>query len=255
VFRVATIASETYALKVINGPASAPRTQREIEALQRCNHPLIAQLYQVGSHIFNRVQYDFTVEEFLPGGTLTSRLQKDGWLDTEETFRLGELLIDAVGHVASLDLVHRDIKPDNIMFRGDGKTPVLVDFGLVRDLAADSLTQTWMAHGPGTPYFAAPEQLNNQKRLIDWRTDQFSLGVVLCYARFGIHPYQFPDEPVFSVKTIERVATRGPRSNDILNELSDAGLYCLEQMTRDWPVRRFRQPTDLAKAWRNRGGD
>jgi len=170
-FRVEWAPGESYALKVINGPASAPRTLREIDALKKCNHPNIARLVAADSHYFHEVQYDFTLEEFLSGGTLTTRLLRHGNLDNEETLKLGQALIDALGHVASLDLVHRDIKPDNIMFRDDSRTSVLVDFGLVRDLSASSLTHTWVNRGPGTPYFAAPEQLNNQKRLIDWRTD------------------------------------------------------------------------------------
>jgi len=89
-----------------------------------------------------------------------------------------------------LDLVHRDIKPANIMFKEGLETPVLVDFGIVRDLAATSLTQTWSPIGPGTPFFASPEQLNNEKHLIDWRSDQFSLGVTLYFARTARHPYQ-----------------------------------------------------------------
>jgi hypothetical protein len=58
-------------------------------------------------------------------------------------------------------------------------TPALVDFGLVRDLSETSLTASWLPRGPGTPLFASPEQLNNEKALIDWRSDQFSIGVIL----------------------------------------------------------------------------
>lgn len=254
VFNVEGKGGKEYALKIVKGPISAQRTDREISAMQRCNHPNIAKLFGTGTYEFNGRKYSFTLEEFLPGGTLTDRIQRDGLLDNEQLLELGTPLINAIGHISDLGLVHRDIKPDNIMFRQNGTTPVLVDFNLVRDLSAASLTQSWLNQGPGTPYFAAPEQLNNQKKLIDWRTDQFSLGVTLSYVRFGIHPYQHPDESDLSPKTVERVATRGYRSDDILEKFQRAGLLCLKRMTSVWPVERFRRPLDLEKNWQDKGG-
>jgi len=254
IFRVETSDNRVYALKVVKGSASTQRTGREIQAIQKCNHPNIGKLFSVGNHDFDGNKYVFTLEEFLAGGTLTSFLNQNGFLGNKGIFKLGEPLIDAISHIAALDLVHRDIKPDNIMFRTDGVTPVLVDFGLVRDLSAVSLTKSWLNCGPGTPYFAAPEQLNNQKQLIDWRTDQFSLGVTLCYACFGAHPYQLPSESDLSPKTVERVASRGKRSSIVLDKLEKSGLSCLKVMTNAWPVERFRKPSDLEKAWQENKG-
>jgi len=254
VFYVEGKGGKEYALKIVKGPISAQRTDREISAMQRCNHPNIAKLFGTGTYEFEGRKYSFTLEEFLPGGTLTDRIQRDGLLGDEQLMELGIQLIDAIGHISNLGLVHRDIKPDNVMFREDGITPVLVDFNLVRDLSAASLTQSWLNQGPGTPYFAAPEQLNNQKKLIDWRTDQFSFGVTLCYVRFGVHPYQHPSESDLSPKTVERVAMRGARSSDILEKFQRAELLCLKRMTSVWPVERFRRPRDLEKAWQDKGG-
>lgn len=252
VFRVETAQGEPYAMKIIRN-ISSQRTNREVDAIQKCNHPNIARLFEIDTHDINGSKYIFTLEEFLGGGTLTSRLQQNGCLKEEQIFNLGKQLIDAISHIAALGFVHRDIKPDNIMFKDEGNTPVLVDFGLVRDLSAISLTQTWINCGPGTPYFAAPEQLNNQKHLIDWRTDQFSLGITLCYACFGVHPYQFPDEPQFSSKTVERVATYGCRSKEVLNNFEKSTFRCLKKMTNIWPVERFRIPISLKKNWENKG--
>jgi len=251
VFRAMSENGEEFALKVVEEPAL--RTFREIRALQRCDHPNIARLFHFGRHNFQGTRFDFMLEEFLAGGTLSEHLEQQGRLDNESTLSIGENLIDAISHLASLQLVHRDIKPDNIMFRERNISPILVDFGIVRDLAATSLTHSWLARGPGTPYFASPEQLSNQKRLIDWRTDQFSLGVVLCFARFGLHPYQHRNEPEFSRFTVERVARRGNRNNSVLTQLHATGLYCLEKMTHVWPVERYRLPENLLEDWRNQG--
>jgi len=251
VFRVEKGEDEVYALKVVT--EASHRTAREIAALQRCDHPNIARLFDVGSHDYQGDSYDYMLEEFLAGGTLTLRLKQHGPYNNEQILSLGKKMIAAITHVAEVGLVHRDIKPDNIMFREDGSTPVLVDFGLVRDLTATSLTQTWADRGPGTPYYSAPEQLNNQKRLIDWRTDQFSLGVVLCFARFAVHPFKYRNELYFSRYTVERVARRENRNNDVLNQFSESGLHCLEKMTRVWPVERYRLPEDLSQDWTTQG--
>lgn len=253
VFRVETEGGDSYALKIIKGTIAAQRTDREIEALKRCDHANIARLFKTGTCESHGTKYSFILEEFLSGGTLTLRYQELGPLNNEELCKLAQPLISAISHVASLDLVHRDIKPDNIMFREDRETPVLVDFNTVRNLAEVSLTQSWLNQGPGTPYFAAPEQLNNQKSLIDWRTDQFSLGVTLCCVRFGAHPYEHSGEGQLSPHTVERVATRGRRSDCILAKFEENALSCLQKMTNIWPVERYRWPTDLQVAWENIG--
>ena len=251
VFLVEQRENEVYALKVVI--EASHRTAREIAAMQRCNHPNIARLHRVGRHGYQGRTYDYMIEEYLSGGTLTYRLRQLGSLNNIQTLNLGREMIDAIMHLSGFGLVHRDIKPDNIMFREDGSTPVLVDFGIVRDLTATSLTETWAARGPGTAYYAAPEQLNNQKSLIDWRTDQYSLGVVLCCARFGAHPFKHNSEPGFSRATVERVTRRGDRNIDILTQISQSGLPCLEKMTRLWPVERYRLPQELLRDWINQG--
>jgi serine/threonine protein kinase len=146
-----------------------------------------------------------------------------------------------------MSFVHRDIKPENIMFRADGVTPVLVDFGLVRDLGEESLTQTWMLHGPGTPFYSAPEQLQNRKELIDWRTDQFSLGVVLGVCGFGRHPFADVGEP--KPRTVQRVIERGKATDMFVEWTKQHGLEALVRMTAAWPVQRFRTPERLRSAW------
>ena len=143
--------------------------------------------------------------------------------------------------------MHRDIKPDNILYRADGVTPVIVDFGLVRDLVRTSLTQTWLIRGPGTPLYAPPEQLRNEKALIDWRSDQFSLGVVVAFAAFGFHPYQDGGESF--ARTVERVADRGKQTARFADAAMQSGMPFLIQMTAPCPVERFRTPESLLRAW------
>ena len=245
-FHVHMLNGDSRALKVFQQVNSSERTEREIEAMVRCDHPNIGKLFSVDGCQVGGEDYLFSLEEYLPGGNLTQRVA-GGLLSTPEAQVLGETLISAVEHIASHGLVHRDLKPDNIMFREDGVTPMIVDFGLVRDLSSTSLTRTWVAMGPGTPYYAAPEQLTNSKELIDWRTDQFALGILLTECTLGYHPYS--EEGDDSTRIVERVVQRNGPTDRLKAAVSERGLPALIRMTASWPVERFRTPVDLAQGW------
>jgi serine/threonine protein kinase len=244
-----------FALKIINDPNPSPRLQREIESLIRCKHPSIARLIYVGLHSYEGTQYHYLLEEYLSGGTLSERISASGGLSVTEISQFAVSLIDALAYLEKLGLVHRDIKPDNIMFRGDLGTPVLVDFGCVRDLSAASLTQTWYPSGPGTPYFSSPEQLTNKKQLTNWRSDQFSLGVTLFFAKYQGHPYQFPDEDLYAIETVQRVASFEERRPDLSLLLNTSALQPIKTMTAPWPVQRYAKPSDLIAAWNEKVGN
>lgn len=195
------------ALKILDpAKCNLSRSEREIIALKRCDSPFIAKLFDHGTiKDPSGVDFNFVVEEFIDGGTLTA--QMTGAQLSQNLIRsYAVCLATALDHLKANQLVHRDIKPDNIMFRLSNQTPVLVDFGLVRDLSQSSLTQTWLPQGPGTPFYSAPEQLNNDKQMIGWRTDQFSLGVVLAICLLGRHPFQ--DGAMTSADVVQAVAQR-----------------------------------------------
>ena len=120
------------------------RTEREINSLKRCDSPRIAKV--LGTHMFkapDRRVFDIVLEEFFDGGSLEERLQLSPMTKTEVVELCIGLLL-AVSDLHPLQLVHRDIKPANVMFRKGSSDPVLVDFGLVRDLSQTSLTATWL---------------------------------------------------------------------------------------------------------------
>lgn len=234
------------ALKVYKTSRVSERTQREIEAMLKCDHPNIAKLLMVDIYEYCGKKYLFLLEEFLLGGTLSEKIKREQF-SIIEFHSIGKSLISALSHIASHNLVHRDIKPDNIMFRKDGKTPVLVDFGLVRDLSNKSLTQTWLMQGPGSPFYSAPEQLNNQKELIDWRTDQFSLGITFSLCLFGIHPYQREKAEIEDV--VIRIAERKGYSGYFESLCINNRLELLLKMVSPWPVDRYRTPILLENAW------
>lgn len=246
-FAANTATGTKVAIKVFRDGAASARTEREMHAMMRCAHPNIGTLIALDEVVLSGQRIVFTIEEFLSGGTLGAALGREGLLDRTALLALAPPLIDAVAHIASHRLVHRDIKPENILFRADGVTPVLVDFGIVRDLSRSPLTASWALQGPGTPFYAAPEQLTNERDLIDWRADQFALGVTLCVAHLGFHPYG--DSGTSPGEAIANVANRDGPSDEAVRAIASSGLEPLHQMIRPWPVERFRKPASLAAAW------
>jgi serine/threonine protein kinase len=246
-FRVVDSGGREFALKVFPAGKVAEREQREIDAMQRCSHPNIVALVALDIQTVNGAEHLYVIEEFLAGGTLTEGVANNGLVPPAMARSLGATLIDAVAHIASHDLVHRDIKPDNVLLRADGITPMITDFGLVRNLRASSLTGSWQMHGPGTPAFSSPEQLNNQKNLINWRSDQFSVAVLIAMVALGIHPYQQGGDAL--AQAVIRATGRDGPSDDFIRSATIAGLPVLVKMAAPWPVQRYRMPPLLATAW------
>jgi serine/threonine protein kinase len=244
VYQVRNGSGADIALKIVRDPIGSLRTQREIDAILRCNHPNIAKIFGRDRYSVDGQEFEFLLEEFVPGGTLSDRLGAGPAFELAEILEFGRKMVGAIAHLAELDLVHRDIKPDNIIYRQNGRDPVLVDFGLVRDLGKSSLTPTYVPGGPGTPYFASPEQLNNDKDLIDWRTDQFGLGVVLSVMTVARHPFE-----VEGRQAVENVIERRGPTAEVADELMRAGLPCVPRMVDVWPVGRYRDPESLMAAW------
>lgn len=244
-FHVENQTGDALALKVYTSDSRSERENREIEAMEKCNHPNIARFLKLDRITLNSKEYLYTIEEFIGGGTLTQRLSQ-GLMSPHEVQLLGIKLIDAISHIEKQQLVHRDLKPDNILFRSNSNEPVVVDFGLVRDLNETSLTGTWNIRGPGTPYYAAPEQLNNEKPMQSWRTDQFALGITLSICAFGEHPY---GQNTNRAQTVDAVASRKTPTPSFIAKANSSGLTALIKMVEPFPIRRYNTPAALAKAW------
>lgn len=255
---------ETYEVHLSNGSQAAVkvmdpgkcnlcRNERELDSMRRCSHSSIAKLLGSGEVAGESGQlYFYSVEEFLDGGSLANRLTINA-PTIPSIVNYGYDLATAVQHLATLNLVHRDIKPENIMFRKDSHNPILVDFGLVRDLSQSSLTQTWLPNGPCTPFYAAPEQLNNNKHLIDWRTDQFTLGIVLAVCLTNKHPFlSDPNAPESAA--VVAVGNRERVSGWFEDFATEHNLGFLIRMMQPWPNRRFNDPNEIISEFATRRG-
>jgi hypothetical protein len=160
------------------------RFQREARTAAQLEHPNIIPIYRVGRA--GRVIY--FVMKFLRGGSLSTVLQERKKLTPPEIRRLLLEAGSALGYAAQRGIVHRDIKPDNIMFDEFGQC-LLTDFGIAKAASGQKLTGTGMSIG--TPHYMSPEQARAQA--IDGRSDIYSLGVVAYQALTGAVPYDGED--------------------------------------------------------------
>jgi serine/threonine protein kinase len=184
------------ALKVIapalaQQPQFQARFQREAEALYRLNHPAILRLMDLDE----ADGQSFIVYPFIAGGTLRDRHAGTPW-SVATVLRLLAPIADALDYAHGLGMVHRDVKPANILLQPD-ETPMLADFGLVRllsDAAGDATISVLTSEGMalGTPIYMAPEQVLAWD--ITGQTDQYALGVVAYELLAGRPPYR-PEGP------------------------------------------------------------
>ena len=164
------------------------RFQREARTAARLEHSSIIPIYRVGRS--GRVIY--FVMKFLRGSSLSEVIAQKGALPLNELKKMLKETASALGYAHKNGIVHRDIKPDNIMFDESGHS-VVTDFGIAKAGTGTRLTGTGMAIG--TPHYMSPEQARAQK--LDGRSDIYSLGVVAYQSLTGNVP--FDGEDAFSI--------------------------------------------------------
>ncbi len=181
------------------------RFQREISIAAKLNHPRILPLHDSGS-ADGLLYY---VMPYVEGKSLRERLDEEGHLTTEDAARIAREIGEALDYAHEQGVVHRDIKPDNILLTAGGA--VVMDFGIASALeqaGGEQLTQTGMS--VGTPRYMAPEQAGHQP--LDGRADQYSLACVVYEMLGGAPPFTGPTpaailarhsvDPVPSLRTV-----------------------------------------------------
>jgi serine/threonine-protein kinase len=180
-----TVLNRTVAIKVL-GPQYASdqgfveRFRREAQAAARLNHPNVVSVYDTGSD--GPVHY--IVMEYVAGKTLAQILHEGDHLQPERAAEIAAQVAGALSFAHAAGIVHRDVKPGNIMITPTGEVKVM-DFGIARAASAEPLTQT--ATVLGTASYLSPEQA--QGGAVDARSDIYSLGVVLYEMLTGNPPF------------------------------------------------------------------
>lgn len=177
------VALKVMAAALAADPSFCERFLREGKTLARLSHPHTVTIHDIG----NVGELYYMAMEYLPNGTLKERIAAG--MTPEQGVTLIRQIASALGYAHAQGLVHRDVKPANILFRADG-TAVLSDFGIAKSL--DDRTQfTQAGFAVGTPSYMSPEQARGQE--IDGRADLYALGVVLYEILVGELPYNGTD--------------------------------------------------------------
>jgi serine/threonine protein kinase len=195
VFLALDRAGQKVALKILHPEflesVVAERFLREIRLVSRLNHPRIARLLDSGEQDW----FVYLAMEFIDGPTLREALGRGRRLSAADTLRLAGDLLDALGQAHQLGIVHRDVKPENVIISPD-RGAVLLDFGIARAIVTSvSREITRAGITVGSSSYMSPEQINAEQR-IDGRSDLYSLGCVLFECLAGRPPFVWRKEAV-----------------------------------------------------------
>jgi tRNA A-37 threonylcarbamoyl transferase component Bud32 len=235
----------TVAVKVpragnLAGPQELDRFLREARSAAQLRYPAIVTVHEVGQ----RDGLPYLVSDFVAGVTLADVLSARR-LGFREAAELVAAVADALQYAHEQGVVHRDVKPSNIMIADDGK-PCVMDFGLAKRDAGE-ITMTVEGQVLGTPAYMAPEQARGEGHAVDGRGDVYSLGVVLYQLLTGELPFRGTQRML-----LHQVLHDEPRQPHSLNDRTprDLETVCLKAMAKD-PARRYQTARDFADDLRN----
>ena len=202
------------------------RFLREAETAAQLSHPNIVPIYSV-DEMENLV---FFVMAFVDGKNLALQLHEKGRLGIGETRRVMREVADALAFAHARGVVHRDVKPDNVLLEKESGRAMVTDFGIARAVSDSNdsrLTATGMAIG--TPAYMSPEQAAGE-RDIDGRSDLYALGIVAYQMLTGAPPFNAASTPAMLVKHLtERPQPVRSRRNDVPADLERIIMVLLEK--------------------------
>jgi serine/threonine protein kinase len=214
------------------------RFEREAKSIAKITHPNIVAVYDFG-HADGSF---YMVTEFVEGSNLAKMISERLMMQAEEVVPIMVHALAGLGHVAGHGIVHRDIKPDNILVTKEGLAKI-ADFGLAKDVTNDTdLTATGLAMG--TPAYMSPEQCMGRK--LDVRSDVYSMGITAYFALTGEKP--FTGQSSFEIMTKQREHTPPPPSQ--LNPRLPKEISALiMRMMAKTPQDRFADANECRDAW------
>jgi len=250
VFRVRdTTLNRDVAVKVLDldlapSPTLAERFLREAQTIARLEHPHIVPIYKVGRHKVGKQQEVlYIIMRCIDGPSLRQLLGTHKRLSVGDAARIVRQVADALAYAHSHDIVHRDIKPDNILLDRSGHV-LVTDFGIAKAAQAATAQQlTTEGMIIGTPQYMSPEQAAGDK--VDGRSDIYSLGIVLYQMLSGEPPFDGDSSASILAKQLTQAPTPIRRSrSDVPEELS----FVLERMLEKSPARRMQSAALLSRA-------
>jgi serine/threonine-protein kinase len=207
------------------------RFLREAETAAQLNHPNIVDIYAVDE----AEGIVYFVMAYITGDNLAKRLHQHGTLSVDETRRVLRDVADALAYAHERGVIHRDIKPDNILIDAQSGRPMVTDFGIARAITEGDSRLTATGIAIGTPTYMSPEQAAGE-RAIDGRSDLYSLGVLGYQMLTGEPPFTANSTPAILVKHISEMPTPiEQRRSDVPPDLARIIMTLLEKE----PANRF----------------
>lgn len=246
------IPQKLFALKVLRpdlsrDPDQLARFQREAEAAACVSHPNVVGVYDVGR---TPDGYSYLVCELLSGHDLDAHIEKHGKVDVVTAVRMALQICDALVAAHRENVVHRDLKPQNVFLLADasGEVPAhptikVLDFGLSRflDNADNQLTKTGMIMG--TPSFMAPEQANGQRG--DHRVDIYGIGAILYAALTGRAPFE---EETLHATVLAVMLNEAPRPRSLNPDIPETLELVMQRAMAKNPEQRYANVAELKHA-------
>ena len=215
------------------------RFLREARAAAAIRHENVVNIYAVDEQ-----PIPYLVMEYVDGRTLQDKLDQSGPIDAAEVLRIGIQLADGLAAAHRQGLIHRDIKPGNILLEEAAERVKITDFGLARAVDDASLTQSGTI--AGTPLYMAPEQALGES--IDQRADLFSLGSVLYVMCTGRPPFRAPS----TLAVLRRVAEDAARPiHEIIPEVPAELCEVINRLHAKDPAARFDSAREVADLLRD----
>jgi TolB-like protein/tRNA A-37 threonylcarbamoyl transferase component Bud32 len=221
---------EEMALKVLKPevaatPAIVERFKNELRLARRISHKNVCRLYE----LHEEARIHFITMEFVRGEDLMTRIRRDGPLSARNALDLAGQIAEGLAEAHRLGVIHRDLKPQNIMIDDQGKVRIM-DFGIARQLSGPDLTAADMI--VGTPHYMSPEQAAGET--LDARTDIYSVGAILFEMVTGRPPFEGPTGLAVAMKHRAELP-RHPRelNAEVPEEIDRLILKCLAKKKED----------------------
>ncbi|MBA2691221.1 MAG: serine/threonine protein kinase [Rubrobacter sp.] len=208
------------------------RFEREGRTAARLSHANIVQVYDAGKDENADRDVSYIVMEYISGGDLKNMMDKDGPLSGKQLSRIGAEVAAGLAHAHERGIVHRDIKPQNVLMDEYGR-PKLTDFGIAR--ALDATVQTTKTGSYlGTALYSSPEQLKGEE--ITPKSDVYSLGITLYHATVGEPPFSGGPIEVASQQMTQDPEPPRRRGAKITPDMESLILSCLSKNPDDRPT-------------------
>ncbi len=216
------------------------RIKREINILGKCSSDYLVRLGSLApvEVAISSESYVAYSEELIEGESLSEKIRSGHQPTQEELARVGLVLLDAIAELSRVNVIHRDIKPGNIMATSDNDRPyVLLDLGIAFIIGETHLTQNTYSV-PGTLYYTAPEMLElNFRQSLDYRADLYTTGLTLYEYASGCNPFARRGDPQYT--TLYRIKNEqaAPLSK-ARSDLNPAFCRLVDQLLKKLPALR-----------------